>query len=121
MAFGFEKLIVWQNAVKLTAKIHSLTLTFPKKELFVISSQIKRASDSITLNLAEGSAGQSKSQFSRFLGMSIRSGIEVIACLHIAKERNLLPPERFSELYSETEKVIIQLQALRKSIKTDKQ
>jgi len=55
MAFKFERLIVWQKALELSARIHDLTRTFPKDELYVLTSQIKRAADSIALNIAEGS------------------------------------------------------------------
>jgi four helix bundle protein len=58
MAFKFEKLIVWQKSVDLADSIHTLTRTFPKEELFILTSQIKRASDSVSLNIAEGSTGQ---------------------------------------------------------------
>ena len=54
MAFKFERLIVWQKAIDLTAVVHNVTLKFPKEELYILSSQIKRAADSIALNIAEG-------------------------------------------------------------------
>ena len=58
MSFKFEKLIVWQKALDLSEMIHQLTLTFPKEELYILSSQMKRAADSVALNIAEGSTGQ---------------------------------------------------------------
>ncbi|HRG09218.1 MAG TPA: four helix bundle protein, partial [Cyclobacteriaceae bacterium] len=45
MAFKFENLKVWQNAVELSGQVYELTETFPKKEMFVLTSQIQRASD----------------------------------------------------------------------------
>jgi four helix bundle protein len=54
MSFKFEKLKVWQKAVDLSANINDLTKTFPKDELFVLTAQIKRAADSVSLNIAEG-------------------------------------------------------------------
>ena len=89
MAFKFEKLIAWQKALELSVQIHEITKKFPEKERYVLASQILRAADSISLNIAEGSTGQSNRQFSSFLGYSIRSGIEVIACLYLAQKRNL--------------------------------
>ena len=55
MAFKFERLTVWQKALEFTAHVHELTRTFPKEELYILTSQIKRAADSIALNIAEGS------------------------------------------------------------------
>jgi len=57
MAFKFEELKVWQRALEFSYQIHQLTQSFPKEELFILTSQIKRAADSIVLNIAEGSTG----------------------------------------------------------------
>ena len=78
MPFLFEKLIVWQKAVDLSDYVDQMTKTFPKDELFVLTSQIKRAADSVSLNIAEGSTGQSNAEFNRFLSIALCSDIEVI-------------------------------------------
>lgn len=57
--FKFEKLIIWQKAMDLGEEIDVLTEAFPDKEKFNLSSQIRRAADSIALNNSEGSIGQS--------------------------------------------------------------
>lgn len=49
MAFKFEKLEVWQKAIKFSFHIHELTRKFPKEELYILTSQIKRAADSVGL------------------------------------------------------------------------
>jgi four helix bundle protein len=116
MAFKFEDLRVWKLALGLTSKISQLTQDFPQNELYVLSSQIRRASDSVALNIAEGSTGQSNKEFKRFLTISIRSGIEVIGCLHIGRERGIIDEENFRELYNSYEELIIKIQALKKSI-----
>jgi four helix bundle protein len=116
MAFKFENLTAWQRAIELTGMVDELTKSFPREELYVLTSQIKRASDSIALNIAEGSTGQSSKEFARFLGIAIRSGIEVVTCLHIAKRRNLINEAVFQEIYNQTERLIIGIQALRKSL-----
>ncbi|HMG88872.1 MAG TPA: four helix bundle protein [Chryseolinea sp.] len=53
MAFKIEKLTVWQKALDLSGDISELVKTFPKDELYVLTSQLKRAADSIALNIAE--------------------------------------------------------------------
>ena len=65
MAFKFEKLLVWQKSVDLSSEIHLLTNNFPKEELYILTSQIKRAADSVSLNIAEGSTGQTNPEFKR--------------------------------------------------------
>ena len=72
MAFRFEELRVWQDALKLCNEIDLLTQSFPKHELYSLSSQIKRAADSVVLNIAEGSTGQSVAEFKRFLRIGLR-------------------------------------------------
>jgi len=87
MAFKFEKLIVWQKSLDLSDEVNQLTKTFPKDEIYVLASQIKRAADSVSLNIAEGSTGQSNPEFGRFLGIALRSNIEVVSCLYLAQRR----------------------------------
>lgn len=117
MAFKFENLKVWQNAVELSGQIYELTEKFPKKEMFVLTSQMQRASDSIALNIAEGSTGQTNPEFKRFLSFDLRSAIEVISCLHLAKRRNLIDQKQFDHFYGYLTELIKSIQALRNSIK----
>lgn len=116
MAFKFERLNVWQRALDFTATIHETTQSFPKAELFVLTSQLQRAADSIALNIAEGSTGQSNPEFNKFIGYAIRSGIEVVACLYIGRKRGLLNEQNFKRLYEEAESITKMLQALRKTL-----
>lgn len=116
MAFKFEKLDVWQKAVDLTFHVHELTKRFPKTERYILASQIQRAADSIALNIAEGSTGQTNSEFRMFLGYAIRSAMEVIACLFVGKKRGIIQEREFRDLYSDTEIIARMAQALRKSI-----
>lgn len=90
MSFKFEKLEVWKKSLELSIDADKLSKTFPKEELYILTSQMKRAADSVVLNIAEGSTGQTNAEFKQFLGYAIRSAIEVVACLHIGKERKLL-------------------------------
>ena len=87
MAFKFERLKVWQRAIDFTSEINKLTKSFPREELYILTSQIKRAADSIALNVAEGSTGQTNAEFKQFVGYAIRSAIEVVACLSYRQEK----------------------------------
>ena len=102
MSFKFEKLIIWQKSMEFAEKIHLICITFPKDEIFNLTSQIRRASDSIALNISEGSILQSSLEFKRFLGYSIRSLAEVVTCLYKAKNRKYIKQEKFTELYNES-------------------
>lgn len=98
MSFKFEKLTVWQRAVDLSDKVDALTKKFPKEEVYILTSQFKRAADSVSLNIAEGSTGQTNPEFGRFLGYALRSNIEVVGCLHLAKRRMYISEGEFKEL-----------------------
>ena len=86
-------------ALDLSYDIHELTRSFPREEIFILTSQIKRAADSVALNIAEGSTGQSNPEQRKFLGYAQRSAIEVVSCLYIAKKRNLIPEKQFNFHY----------------------
>src|SRR5688572_5239475 len=116
MAFNFEKLQVWKTSVDFSGDIYDMTKAFPKEELFGLTSQIRRAADSISLNIAEGSTGQTKKEFQKFLGYSIRSGTEVIGCLYLARRKGILIDQDFKKYYNALEILVIKLQALRKSL-----
>jgi len=95
MEFKFEKLIIWQRAMVFGENINNLAHTFPKDEVYNLTSQIRRAVDSIALNISEGSIGQTNLEFKKFIGYSIRSLAEVVTCLHKAKRREYITEEEF--------------------------
>ncbi len=97
--FKFEKLVIWQRAMELGELINTLSSGFPQKEIYNLSSQIRRAADSTALNIAEGSIVQSAPEYKKFLGYSIRSLAEVVTCLYKAKNRDYTNEATFSELY----------------------
>ena len=99
MGFKFEKLIIWQRSMELGEVINTISDEFPQKELYNLSSQITRAADSVSLNIAEGSIVQSSPEYKKFLGYSIRSLAEVVTCLYKAKNRKYISETKFNELY----------------------
>jgi four helix bundle protein len=99
MEFKFEKLIIWQKSMDFGEEINMLTDKFPPIEIYNLSSQIRRAADSIALNISEGSIGQSDPEFKKFMGYAIRSLAEVVTCLHKAKRRNYISEEEFYQRY----------------------
>ena len=84
--------------------------------MFVLSSQFKRAADSIALNIAEGAGNSSKKEFSRFLDYSIRSGFECIGCCEIARENEFLSSSSYSEITKSVNEIIAMLDGLKKSL-----
>lgn len=116
MAFRFEELKVWQMALDLSNEIDLLSKKFPVDERFSLSSQIKRAADSVVLNIAEGSTGQTKPEFKRFLDIALRSAVEVVACLFMAIKRNYITKEEFDKYYAAYEVICKMITKLRDSM-----
>ena len=92
------------------------TRSFPKEELFVLTSQFRRAADSIILNIAEGAGNRSKVEFQRFLGYSIRSGYECVGCIDIALELEYVSLQTQEDLFKEVDEIIAMLVGLQNSL-----
>ncbi len=116
MPFKFEKLEIWKLAIEMADEVHILTRTFPKEEMFSLTSQMKRAVDSISLNIAEGSTGQTDPEQKKFLGYSLRSTLEVVNCIYLALRRNYINQQQFDKMYGELEILTIKIQAFRNSL-----
>ncbi|WP_354357494.1 four helix bundle protein [Pedobacter sp. UYP30] len=82
----------------------------------MLTSQMKRAADSVLMNIAEGSTGQSNPEFKRFLGYALRSDIEVVNCLHLSKRRGYISEEIFNKHYQSCEEILIMISALINSL-----
>jgi len=116
MAFKFEELKVWQISLNLSNEIDIIAKNFPRIELFSLSNQIKKAADSVNLNIVEGCMGQSKAEFKRFLTYSVRSGLEVVSCLFMTSSRNYITELEFKRLYSEYEQLCKMISKLKASL-----
>lgn len=116
MAFKFENLNIWQLSLELTDEVEFLAKSFPQHELYSLSSQIRRAANSVSLNIVEGSTGLTNKEFKRFLVITNRSALEVVGCLYLAKRRQYLSDEQFSKLYNRVETLVKMIQALINSL-----
>lgn len=113
--YGFEKLIVWQNAMDFCTDIYKVTKEFPKEELFGLTSQMRRAAYSIPLNIAEGSASKSKKEFKYFLTIALRSQYECITLLKLSLRLTFLTENLYLDLFSRCDEIGRLLNALIKS------
>jgi four helix bundle protein len=117
MEFKFEKLIIWKRAMDFWENINKLSHMFPKDEIFNLSSQIRRAVDSIALNISEGSTGQSNQEFKKFIGYAIRSLTEVVTCLYKAKIREYISEKEFLQNYEYAYNLMNMMVAFKNKIK----
>ena len=74
---NFKELKVWSAAHQLTLSLYQTTQTFPKQELFGLTSQIRRCSSSIGANLAEGCGRQGDGEMGRFVQIAMGSASEL--------------------------------------------
>ncbi len=116
MPFKFEQLDIWKLSIEFANDVHILTRKFPKEELFSLTSQFKRAADSISLNIAEGSIGQTNKEQAKFIGYSIRSTAECVTCLYLAIRRTYISQSDFDSLYRKAETLIGKTITFRKGI-----
>ena len=115
MKIRYEDLEVPTDILHLDELICNLATKFPDKERFSLTSQIKRASSSILLNIAEGSARNSKKDFARFITMAMSSTMEVHACLRIAMHRKYITGPEWYRAQEPIKTVWFRLGALRRS------
>lgn len=116
MGFKFENLKVWQLSLELTDEIEQVVKDFPTHEMYSLSNQMRRAGNSVSLNIVEGSTGLSNAEFRRFLQIANRSALEVVGYLYLAKRRGYLGVEKFNLLYKQIEQLVKMIQALMNSL-----
>jgi four helix bundle protein len=117
MGFKFEKLNVWQSSLEYIDLIYAIADQLPRSEEYNLRSQLIRAATSVSLNVAEGSMGQTDAEQARFLGLAIRSLIETVACQHIISRRQFLTNnEALRQAYAHAESLSKQLHSMRNTI-----
>lgn len=97
----FRKLDVWLKAIDSSTKIHNTTKRYPKEEIYGIVSQLRRASVSISSNVAEGCSRTSKKDFARFLEFSIGSAFEIESQLLVSKNLTYITEIEYNALRDE--------------------
>jgi len=92
---SFTDLRAWQEAHRFVVRIYSTTRSFPKEEQFGLTNQIRRASISITSNIAEGFGRRSAKERLHFYDMARASLAECQSQLLVARDVSFLPEEDF--------------------------
>ncbi|MDD3032206.1 MAG: four helix bundle protein [Candidatus Caldatribacteriota bacterium] len=117
---SFSELTVWKKSRSFTKSIYKNTNEFPSLEEYGLKSQITRAAVSIMSNIAEGFHRYSKKEFINFLVISRASIAEVQSHLFVAFDLKYITKEQFNELYSQSEDIFKQINALIKYLRTCK-
>ena len=114
--FNFEKLDVWHKAVDFADMVYALTRTFPEKERFGLTNQMRRAAVSVSSNIAEGCSRASKNGFARFIEFATGSVFEVVSRASISQRQGFLSEAAFARLYVVAEEQSKMLSGLKKSL-----
>ena len=112
--YSFEKLEVYQLARKFKIEIKLMSQLFPKEERFDLTSQINRASASISANLAEGSGRSSNFDQAHFTNISFSTGLETIDHLNTALEMGYINEAKYTELRLKLDAILNKLNSLYK-------
>lgn len=108
--YSFEKLEVWQLARIWRKNIYAATFHFPASEKFGLSSQIRRAANSITANLAEGCARSGAKDRLKFVNIAYASTIEVLDHLITAHNLSFTDEPLYQTLRLEMDTLVIKLE-----------
>jgi four helix bundle protein len=117
LSLNHKNLDVWKKSIKLVSNIYKLTDNFPKKEIYGLTGQIRRAAISIPSNIAEGAARKSGLERKRFFEIARSSLVEVDTQLEIAINLEYLDSKNIDELEKQIIDVFSMISNLIKSTK----
>jgi len=113
----FNNLKVWQRAYQLALSVHRSTKFFPDYEKFGLANQMRRASTSIAINIAEGSGRTTDPDFARFLDIAMGSASELQCQIMLATDLNYLEQECRNSLRHDVQEVRRMLNSLIRKIR----
>ena len=113
----FRDLLIWQKSMDLVTEIYQLTKSFPKEEIYGLSSQIRRSSVSIPSTIAEGYGRDGNNDYLRFLNISMSSLFEIQTQLEISFNLKYLSENQFNKINGESREIERMLSAFIRKIK----
>jgi four helix bundle protein len=114
---NFKDLIVWQKAHKNVLSVYNQSKSFPKEELYGITSQLKRAVISVPTNIAEGSGKSTKKDFANYLQTALGSAQEVEYLLLLSLDLGFISTEVYNDLGNTNNEVKAMLISLIKKVR----
>jgi len=95
---SYERFTAWKLSYALALKVYEATDSFPRSELYGLTSQVRRAAFSVAANIAEGAAKRGRREFRRYLDIALGSVTELQVALRLARDRGYLTAEAWAEL-----------------------
>lgn len=115
--YPFEKLQVWHLAIDLSVLIYKTTKDFPSEEKFGLTSQVRRSVNSVSANLAEGSARFSNKEKARYFEIAYGSLLETASHLYLAMKLDFLAEESLNNTRPKIEELSNKINALYKRLR----
>ena len=115
--YKFQKLTVWQEAMKLALQCYKLAALLPKLETYALADQLRRAVISISLNIAEGSGADTDKEFCRYLLLARKSLYEVVNILLLVQK--LYPDIKLNNAFADCDNIGRLLNGLINKLKSD--
>ncbi len=97
---SYKDLLVWQRAVDISVEVYAISASFPKEEVFGLTNQIRRASNSISLNIAEGYSRNSAKAYLNFLNIAQGSLFELESGIILAERLQFAESEILINLFN---------------------
>jgi len=116
----YHTLEVWARGHQLTLAIYGATKSFPKEEMFGLTSQMRRAASSIPANIAEGCGRDSDAELKRFLDIAHGSASELAYFALLSKELGYLDAEKFPVISDELSQIKRMIGAFARKLKADR-
>lgn len=115
----YTKILAWQKADDLTVVVYEATKSFPKEELYGLTSQLRRAAYSVPANIVEGASRNSKKDYLHFLYIARGSLNEARYFVHLARRLGYLKPELHLQLQGQAEEVSRTLSGLIQAVERE--
>jgi len=112
----YQKLVIWQKSMELTAIAYGLTAAFPKSEMFGLTSQLRRACISVASNIAEGNGRSHRKEYLHFLSIAQGSLNEAETCVALACRLRFLDDSQIESWLAMSTRVGMLLIKLRRSL-----
>ena len=115
--YYFEKLEIWNLAIDLSVYIYEITQKLPSEEKFGLTNQMRRASNSISANIAEGVHRKSNKEKNRFLEIAYSSALEVLSHSILANRLKYLPLNDAQAVRSKVEELTNKINSFMQTLK----
>jgi four helix bundle protein len=115
--FRFESLKIWHMARAYATKVYAVTARFPRHEDYGLRSQMNRAVNSVSLNIAEGAARSTNKAFDYHLEIAVGSTFEVVGASFLALDRGYITEQEQQMLYDEGEQLAKSINAFRRTLR----